>query len=232
MTLAEIRRLVTNYSGRTDPDFLNNVDDFIRLGHRYVERAWIGREQHLVPSWSQTFPLPAGHGVIQLPAAYRHSAALQLYLADPAVGGVGVPLMRFPQDAVAGPQPWRMPDGRTINLLDFGPGEPIAYVVAGRQLHLRPLAAAAREVHISGLGWAEPLRYDSDETVVSQAAPEAVLYAALREAWSFLGDPIQKATWEAEATRAIEAWMRDGTQEELGAARGMTGLPLHMDVFG
>jgi hypothetical protein len=212
MTLAELRRLVTNYSGRTDPDFVNNVDDFIRLGHRYVERAWIGREQHLT-SWNQTVPLQAGQGTIPLPAAYRHSAALQLYLDFGVDGGHGTPLMRFPQDAVAGPQPWRMPDGRTINLLDFGPGEP-------------------HTVHISGLGWAEPLRYDSDETVVSQAAPEAVLYAALREAWSFLGDPIQKATWEAEATRAIEAWMRDGTQEELGGLRGMTGRALHMDVYG
>jgi hypothetical protein len=230
MTLAEIRRLVTNYSGRTDPDFLTNVDDFIRLGHRYVERAWVGREQHYT-TWGSQVPLTAGSFMIPLPAQYRPSAQLYVY-TRPAEGPVYGPLtelLRVPHTAMAHPDPWRLPDGTVMNLTDLETrGEPRVYAVYGRLLQVRPLAATAKAVWISGLAWAMPLTYDTDETVVSQECPETILYAALREAWSFLGDPAQKATWEAEATRAIEAWMRDGTQQETAAP----GLPLVMQTPG
>jgi hypothetical protein len=228
MNLAELRRLVTNYSGRTDPDFVNNVDDFIRLGHRFVERAWFGREQHFL-GWVYQSTIPAGQRHVVLPATYRPSVQLTLHLASAAAPDDFHPLERVPIEAMHVEGTWRLSDGTTINLYDLRlRGRPRAYCVMGRQLHTRPAAETDYHVWLTAGTWAEPLRYDSDETVVSQSAPEAVLYAALREAWSFLGDPVQKATWEAEATRAIEAWMRDGTQEETTAH----GIPLVMDVYG
>jgi hypothetical protein len=229
MTLAELRRLVTNYSGRTDPDFLTNVDDFIRLGHRYVERAWQGRES-MFSVFVQTVPMAAGVGSVPVPAAYRPSAGLNVHLYPPNdLGTRAIDLIRIPLEAFTTDAPWRLPDGTTIDAFDrWTRGTPRVYCFHGRQVVVRPVNAEAQTIAITATGWAEPLRYDADETVVSQAAGEAVLYAALREAWSFLGDPAQKATWEAEATRAIEAWMRDGTQDDLH----QHGLPLVMQVPG
>jgi hypothetical protein len=231
MTLAELRRLVTNYSGRTDPDFLNNVDDMIRLGHRYVERAWLGREQQFM-YWEQQGVLAAGQFLLPLPAHYRHSAELRVTAYPAPTGARTLPwhqLERVPLEAMVVDAPWRLSDGTTIDAYDYlTRGEPRVYAVAGRMLEVRPTPAAPVQIVTTASGWASPLTYDSDETVVSQAAPDAVLYAALREAWSFLGDPVQKATWEGEAIRAIEAWMRDGVQEEIAAQ----GLPLVMQEPG
>jgi hypothetical protein len=229
MTLAEIRRLVTNYSGRTDPDFLNNVDDFIRIGHRYVERAWHGREQQFA-SWTYQVPLQPGNSAIPLPPQYRPSAELILHTAAPEDWATDRRVLeRVPTAAMMTTEPWRLADGTTIPLENpFLLGEPRVFSVFGRVLFVRPSAASPKRLYVTATGWATPLTYDADETVVSQAAPDAVLYAALREAWSFLGDPVQKATWEGEATRAIEAWVRDGTHEEVGAH----GLPLVMQVPG
>jgi hypothetical protein len=233
MTLAELRRLATAYSGRTDPEFLANVDDFIRLGHRYVERQWYAREQHFL-HWEHQGGLAIGQYSVPLPAQYRQSAHLvmQTGSVDPPSGWTA-DLERVPIIAMMHDVPWRLSDGTVIDLFHIGPGtygEPRVFGVYGRTVHVRPAPAAAKRVWISGNAWAMPLTYDSDETVLSQSAPEAVLYAALREAWGFLGDPGQKATWEAEAARAIEAWMRDGTQEEIAAAQG--GFPLVMQVPG
>jgi hypothetical protein len=228
MNLAEIRRLVTNYSGRSDPDFLTNVDDFIRLGHRYVERAWQGREAYFA-AWTYSVIVAPGWGSIALPKDYRPSAQLSMYLAPTDTLQYGTQLERMPADAMFSDRPWQLSDGTILHPYDnITRGEPRVFAALSRSLHFRPVNAADRVLHISGSAWATPLTYDSDETVVSQGAPDAVLYAALREAWSFLGDPVQKATWEAEATRAIEAWMRDATHEEAAAQ----GLPLVMMYYG
>jgi hypothetical protein len=225
MNLAELRRLVTNYSGRTDPDFLSNVDDFIRLGHRFVERQWFGREQHFM-AWNYQAELPAGADVVYLPHEYRHSAELTLHAYLPGQPLTILQLVRVPIEALVTQAPWRLPDGTEVMAYGSAWGEPRVFAVFGRQAYIRPVPATPRWLLMSGGVWATPLTYDSDETVVAQAAPEAVLYAALREAWGFLGDPAQKATWEAEATRAIDAWMRDGVQEEMADR----GLPLVMQV--
>jgi hypothetical protein len=228
MTLQNLRYLLVTWMGRTDPDFVNNTDHLIRLGHRYVERQWQGREQQFTV-WVQQVPMAAGTWWVPLPAEYRASAALNVDMYPP--NNVWVPakqLVRVPVDAFAVDAPWRLPDGTTINAYDrWTPGEPRVYCVMGRQLQVRPVAAAAQTIAITGTGWTVPLWYDTDETIVTQAAGEAVLYAALREAWGFLGDPVQKATWEAEANRAIETWVRDGTQGELAAR-----LPLVMETPG
>jgi hypothetical protein len=229
MTLAEIRRLVTNYSGRTDPDFLTNVDDMIRLGHRYVERAWLGREQYYTV-WTHAVIVDPGQNLVALPKDYRPSAQLSVHVTPPDdPGHLGTILERVPIDAMLSDRPWRLSDGTVLDLYDVAYGSPRVYAVwLGRTVTFRPPNATALLVRLGGQAWSAPLTFDSDETVVSQQAPEAVLYAALREAWSFLGDPVQKATWEGEATRAIEAWMRDGTHQETAAQ----GLPLVMQVPG
>jgi len=230
MTLAEIRRLVTNFSGRTDPDFVNNVDDFIRLGHRWVERAWSGRETYF-EVWRQTALVSAGAGDVWLPANYRPSAQLAVHvspLEDP--NRPHRQLERVPIEAMLQQAPWRRADGTLIDLYDHtARGEVQVYAVhVGKGIAFRPAPATDLVVWLSGSAWAMPLTYDTDETYVSVEAPEAVVYAALRETWGFFGDPGQKATWEAEAVRAVEAWMRDGTQEEIAAR----GIPLVMQTPG
>jgi hypothetical protein len=217
-----------DYVGRSDPEFLTHRDDFIRLGHRYVERQWWGRE-HQYMYWMSQAPLAAGAIYVPLPATYRHSAQLTVN-AYPAEGGwPPIQLERVPIEAMTVQAPWRVADGTTIDAFDHvTPGEPRVYAVFGRELQVRPSPAVAKRIAITATGWAQELWFDSDETVLSQAAPQAVLYAALRETWAFFGDPVQKAAWDAEATAAIDAWRRDGTQEEAAAH----GLPLVMQVPG
>jgi hypothetical protein len=230
MNLAELRRLVTAYSGRTDPDFLTHVDDFIRFGHAYVERAWSGRE-HYFTAWVYSATVPAGTYSVELPVDYRPSAHLSVHVTPADTPEkLTRPLERVPIEAMAEDRPWRLSDGTVVNLYDdITPGEPRAFAVfRGRELTFRPISDAALLLVVNGSGWTDHLYYDSDETVLTLEVPEAVMYAALREAWSFLGDPVQKATWEGEAQRVIDQWMRDGTQQETGNS----GLPLVMQVPG
>jgi hypothetical protein len=229
MNLLALRNLLTSYVGRTDPEFLTHRDNFVRAGHRYVERHWLGREQYF-RVWGKQVLLQAGEGSMSLPPEYRPSAQLDLHLAPPEdPEHMGTDLERVPIDAMMRAEPWRLADGTMINLYDrVTRGEPRAFAVFSRILALRPINATPKIVWLSGAGWTYELVYDTDETVVTKTAPYAVLYAAIREAWAFLGDPVQKATWEAEAARAIEAWIRDATQEEVAAH----GLPLVMQVPG
>jgi hypothetical protein len=228
MMLYELRNLLTAYVGRSDPEFLAYRDDFIRLGHRYVERQWVGREQHF-RLWQHHITLPTGAASVPLPGDYRHSQSLTMHATtqgDPE--HLGIDLERVPAVAMVRDAPWRLSDGTTINLYDrVTQGEPRAYGVLGRTAHFRPILATTKVFWLSGIGWAW-IDQDTEETVLTQADGTMVLYAAIREAWGFLGDPVQKAYWEAEANKAIEAWARDAGQEEVAGH----GLPLVMDYPG
>jgi hypothetical protein len=86
--------------------------------------------------------------------------------------------------------------------------------VIGRSLELRPLPSKPLDIEVQGTGWADPLMFDTDETVLTQEAPYAVLYAALREVWLFLGDEPQMVYWQTQAERAVIEWVGDRIHEE------------------
>jgi hypothetical protein len=93
-------------------------------------------------------------------------------------------------------------------------GTPLYFTVLGRSLQIRPLPSVEADIEIVGTGWADPLLLDTDESVLSQEAPDAILYAALREVWLFMGDDPQQTYWQKQAERAVAEWMADRLQEE------------------
>jgi hypothetical protein len=232
MILYEIRLLTIAYAGRSDPEFLNNVDHLIRAAHRWVEGKWLGREQYFV-GWGHNVMIYPGYGDggVSLPKDHRPSGQLTVSMVPvDEPNAVGRTLERVPMEAFASDTPWRLSDGTLVHLADqVTRGDPRAFgVYFGRTLAWRPLAARQMFVDLAGNAWSQPLNFDSDETVVTQQAPYAVVYAALRETWAFLGDPVQKATWEAEALRAVEQWMGDSMHQDTAAQ----GLPLVMQTPG
>jgi hypothetical protein len=217
MTLGELLTRLDAYANRTDPDYVDNRVHFIQAGHRWLERKFHGRE-----AWFTRFQtsesVPVAVGAVPLPACYRHSAELRVYrLPD------RIPLTRIAPAHLREPflldGLWK--DLRDTRRLDT----PLYYAVQGNSLQLRPLPAAALDLEIIGTGWADPLMADADESVLSQGVPDAVIYAALREVWLFMGDEPQMTYWEGQAARAMVEWVGDRVHEELPP-------PLVMEVFG
>lgn len=208
MTLGQLRARLDAYINRVDPDYVNNRIDFLNTGMRYVERKFLAPEP-MYGRWSTVESLPAGVGTLPLPACYRHSAELRLY--------------RLPtRQRLQRVQPVDLNNafllnGTEINLSlrqDTPMGTPGYFSVLGRSLALRPLSATTEDYEIVGTGWAEPMKVDDDETVVSQEAPDAILYAACREVWLFLGDEPQAVYWQTQADKAIAEWIGDRLAEE------------------
>lgn len=207
MTLAQLRDRLSQYANRVDPDFINNRDEFLRTGHRWVERKFLSSEP-MFARWEQTESLQPGIGTVPLPGCYRHSAELRVYLLpDRAL------LQRLPPRALR--DPMRLLDGTEIDLRGTHQlATPLYFTVLGRSLQIRPLPVVSTTVEIVGTGWADPMTLDTDETVLTQEAPDAVLYAALREVWLFMGDDPQQDYWMKQAERAVAEWMADRIQEE------------------
>jgi hypothetical protein len=206
MTFGEIKARVNANVNRLDQDYLANRDECIRAGHRYVERKAILREA-MFARWTTTEQIPGAVGTVPLPACYRASAELRVYrLPD------RIPLTRICT-------PWlREPfleDGLRMdfrNLSQLGP--PTHFAVQGRTVLIRPLPVEPIDLEIVGTGWADPLLADLDETVVSQTAPDALIYASCAEVWLMLGDEPQQAYWRTQADRAIAEWTLDQLHEE------------------
>jgi hypothetical protein len=208
MKLGELLGHLDQYVNRDDPDYVSNRLHFIQAGHRWLERKFHGREA-LFAKWDTTTPLLIGSGTVPLPACYRASAELRVALLPERT-----PLTRIPPAAIR--TPWQLADG---TVLDFRQqplplGTPGYFAVYGRALELRPLTDRTRDVEIQGTGWSEPLLLPDDETVLTQEAPDAVLYAAAREVWLFMGDQPQKDYWEAQAAAAVGEWIQDRIHEE------------------
>jgi hypothetical protein len=207
MNLADIREKVTAYVNRNDPDFVDNLDHFIQAGHRWLERKFHGREA-LFARWEDVEQLPPRVGVVPLPACYRASAELRVRRLPDRIGVQRVPLMALRM-------PYTLADGTELRLQDTTlAGDALYFAVNGRALELRPLSDRTTEIEIEGTGWAEPMRQPEDETVLTQEAPDAVIYAACREVWLFMGDDPQKTYWEAQAGAAIDEWVRDQVHQE------------------
>jgi hypothetical protein len=217
MTLAELRQRFLFTLNRTDPDVVDHVDDFINAGVRYVERHFLGAEP-LYAKWQSSERIPAGVGAVPLPACWRPSAELRVYRLPDRVR-----LTRI--HPVSLKEPFQI-DGTTVDLRTMAMlGTPSYYAVLGRSLALRPLPSVPLDIEIVGTGFADPLRDPTDESVVTQSAPDAVLYAACREAWLTLGDEPQMTYWEKQADTAIAAWIGDRVHSE-------TLAPLVMEVPG
>jgi hypothetical protein len=207
MTLGDLRTKVTAYVNRDDPEFLDNLDHFIHAGHRWLERKFHGREA-LYGHWATSDSVGVGVGTVPLPACYRASAELRVYrLPD------RIPLARIhPRDLR---DPFTNADGIDIDLRTPGTlGTPSYFAVLGRSLAIRPLPSEALDLEIVGTGWAEPMHAPLDETVLTQDAPDAVIYAAARETWLFFGDDAQVTYWEAQAGKAVDEWISDRVHEE------------------
>lgn len=208
MTAGELLRLLDAYSNRQDPDYVNHRWDFLNAGHRWCEQKFHAREAQYA-KWQMTESLPTGVAVLPLPACYRASAEIRVSLLPDRVGLARVK----PADLRMGP--WLDPTGveydfRTATTL----GTPTHYAVIGRSIELRPVPNVDTDVEISGTGWADPMLTELDETVLTQEAPYAVLYAALRECWLFMGDDPQQTYWANQAERAVGEWMGDRIHEE------------------
>jgi hypothetical protein len=206
MTFAEIKARVNANVNRLDQDYLANRDECIRAGHRYVERKAILREG-MFARWTTSDQIPAGVGTVPLPACYRASAELRVYrLPD------RIPLTRIRTPWLRDPfrDEGRDVDLRTLTTL----GTPTYFAVQGRSVLIRPLPAEALDLEIVGTGWADPLLGDLDETVISQAAPDALIYASCAEIWLMLGDEPQQTYWRTQADRAIAEWVADALHEE------------------
>jgi hypothetical protein len=206
MTFTEIRARVDACVNRVDQDYLANRDECIRAGHRYVERKFLGREG-MFERWSTAEQIPAAVGTVPLSACYRASAELRVYrLPD------RIPLTRIRT-------PWLreyfIHEGLGVALWDTTTlGTPEYFAVQGRTILIRPLPAESLDLEIVGTGWAEPLMADFDETVVSQEAPDALIYAANAEVWKLLGDEPQMVFWQTQADKAIVEWALDRLHEE------------------
>jgi hypothetical protein len=206
MTFAEIKARVNANVNRLDQDYLANRDECIRAGHRYVERKAILREG-MFARWTTSDQIPAGVGTVPLPACYRASAELRVYrLPD------RVPLRRIRTPWLRDPfrDEGRDVDLRTLTTL----GTPTYFAVQGRSVLIRPVPAEALDLEIVGTGWADPLIGELDETVISQAAPDALIYASCAEVWLMLGDEPQQTYWRTQADRAIAEWVADALHEE------------------
>jgi hypothetical protein len=206
MTLADLRRDFRFKMNRTDPDVVDHIDEFINAGVRYVERKFLG-EEPLYAKWQNTETIPVGVGAVPLPACWRPSAELRVYrLPDRA------PLTRIGTKSLR--EPFNL-SGTTVDLRELSHLDtPLYYTVLGRSLALRPLPAVPLDIEIVGTGFADPLVEPSDESVVTQSAPDAVLYAACREAWLTLGDEPQMLYWQGQADSAIAAWIGDRVHSE------------------
>jgi len=207
MTLEQILGHVDRYVNRTDPDYVTNRIAFVQAGHRWIERKFHGKEA-LFGRWDSAERVEAHVGVVPLPACYRASAELRVRrLPDRA------PLRRIPPRAIRSEV--QLDDGIVLDLRDTSQYDlPLYFAVAGRALEIRPLPAVALDLEIEGTGWAEPLTNPLDETVLSQEAPDAVIYAACREVWLFMGDEPQMMYWQAQAGQAVAEWIADRVAEE------------------
>ena len=217
MTLAELRARFLFTMNRNDPDIVDHVDEFINAGVRFVERKYLGTEP-LYARWQNSETLGVGVGTVPLPACWRASAELRVYrLPD------RVPLAKIPPAML---RESFLEDGQSFDFRNTTTlGVPTHYAVWGRSLALRPLPSEALELEIVGTGFADPLTAPDDESVVTQEAPDSVLYAACREAWLTLGDEPQMAYWQTQAERAIAEWMGDRIHLEHTP-------PMHMETPG
>jgi hypothetical protein len=207
MTFAEIKTRVDACVNRLDQDYLANRDECIRAGHRYVERKFLGREG-MFERWTTTDQIQPAVGTVPLSACYRASAELRVYrLPDRvALTRVRTSWLREPFDDS---------DGLEVDLRNTTTlGTPAYFAVQGRTVLIRPLPATALDLEIVGTGWAEPLQADLDETVVSQEAPDALIYASCAEMWKLLGDEPQMTFWQTQADKAIAEWALDRLHEE------------------
>jgi hypothetical protein len=217
MTLEELRAQFRFKMNRSDSDIVDHVDDFVNAGVRYVERKFLGAEP-LYAKWQNSETIEVGVGAVPLPACWRPSAELRVYRLPDRVR-----LTRI--HPVALKEPFQV-DGTTVDLRTMSVlGTPTYYAVLGRSLALRPLPSVPLDIEIVGTGFADPLALPTDESVVTQSAPDAVLYAACREAWLTLGDEPQMLYWEKQADAAIAAWIGDRVHSE-------TLAPLVMEVPG
>lgn len=207
MTFAEIKARVDANVNRLDPDYLANRDECIRAGHRYVERKYLAREG-MFERWTTTEQISVSVGTVPLPACYRASAELRVYrLPDRA------PLTRIRTPWLR--EPFMSAEGSRIDLRNPSTlGTPTYFAVQGRTVLIRPLPAEALDLEIVGTGWAEPLMIATDETVVSQEAPDALIYASCAEVWKLLGDEPQMTFWQTQADKAIVEWALDRLHEE------------------
>jgi hypothetical protein len=217
MTLEQLRAAFLFKMNRNDSDIVDHVDEFINAGVRYTERKFLGTEP-LYARWQNSDSVPAGVGAVPLPACWRPSAELRVY--------------RLPDRALVRRIPFRylrepfIEDGLSVDLRNTSTwGTPTYYALLGRSLALRPLPSEPLDLEIVGTGYADPLVYPTDESVVTQSAPDAVLYAACREAWLTLGDDGQMTFWAAQADSAIGAWVGDRVHSE-------TLAPLVMEIPG
>jgi hypothetical protein len=218
-TAGDLLERLDAYVNRVDPDYLQNRYMFLNAGHRWVERKFHAREA-LYGKWLTTDRIPMGVGAVPLPGCYRPSAELRVYRMPErqALTKIRPTYLREPF----------IDQGRSIDLRDTTQlGVPSYYAVYGRALEIRPLPAEPLDLEITGTGWADPMSVESDETVLTQDAPDAVLYSALREVWLFLGDEPQMAYWQTQAERAVSEWILDRTSEELPLPP-----PLYMEVPG
>jgi hypothetical protein len=207
MTLSDLRTRLDAYANRRDPDYLLNRDEFLRTGHRWVERKFHAREAFYA-KWQTEQPVSHAVGTVPLPACYRASAELRVYRLPERT-----PLERITSAALR--EPFVNAAHAPVDLRDTTAlGLPAYFAVLGHSLQIRPLPATALDLEIVGTGWADPMVNDRDETVLTQEAPDAILYAALRELWLFLGDDPQKTYWEQQATQALTEWAGDRVHEE------------------
>ena len=208
MTAGELLRLLDSYVNRNDPDYVNHRYDFLNAGHRWCEQKFHFREAQY-QKWQMSESLPAGVAVLPLPACYRHSAEIRVTLLPDRTALARVK----PADLRAGP--WTDSAGVSHDFRSTTTREtPTHFAIVGRSLELRPVPATDTDVEISGTGWADPMTTELDETVLTQEAPYACLYASLREVWLFLGDDPQQQYWATQAERAVAEWAGDRLSEE------------------
>jgi hypothetical protein len=207
MTFAQIKARVDACVNRLDQDYLANRDECIRAGHRYIERKFLGREGAF-ERWTTSEQIPGRVGTVPLPACYRASAELRVYRLPDRVSltRIRTPWLR---------EPFLSAEGHRIDLRNLSTvGTPTYFAVQGRTVLIRPLPVEALDLEIVGTGWADPLTGDLDETVVSQEAPDALIYASCAEVWKLLGDEPQMTYWQTQADKAIAEWALDRLHEE------------------
>jgi hypothetical protein len=208
MTAGELLRLLDAYANRIDPDYVDHRFDFLNAGHRWCEQKFHFREAQYA-KWQMTERLPTGVAVLPLPGCYRHSAEIRVTLLPDRTALARVK----PSDLRVGP--WVDPAGVSYDFRDTRHlNTPTHYAIIGRSIELRPVPATDTEIEVSGTGWADPMLTEMDETVLTQEAPYAVLYASLRECWLFMGDDPQQQYWAAQAERAVVEWAGDRIHEE------------------
>lgn len=214
-TLAQLRTRLQNYVDRNDADFQDQRDFFINLAIRQLARR-AGHETNRVELVHNGLSLPSGTTTLSLDDKFRVTSELQVVLID-SDGNRSILQqipVRFLDQEFIDEKLERVVD---LNDDDEQDGSPryfaLGHSSGERLLHIAPTPDENFTVDIRGVKYTTDLSADGDDNFVTKEAEDAVLYAAIAEAWAFLEDVGRWEFWNSRAQQEARIWINDRISE-------------------